>query len=147
MSDKAEDTLQDIGKVAKAGLGVLLRAAAIGIGVTVLGGVAAGVIVGTAGFGGWAIAGGVFAGLFGGGYAGKWFAGNYIEKNSGPAIVVAGNVLDKVSKEMSPDGKGLDLNGLAKKFEEIAEKSAAATPAPATPAPVVAEPKAPAQTM
>jgi len=151
MADKLEDQLKDAGTMVKAGLGVLLRAALIGVGITVGTAVVGGLIVGTLGGGGLAITGGVFAGLFGGGYLGKFVAKNYVEKRSGPAIVVAGNLIDSVNKELgAPTGKGVvqGLEDLAKKFEEEAKKPAAdATPVAAAPAPVAAEPKAPAATM
>ena len=146
--------IENLGKAAKAGLGVLARAAAIVAVATIATPIVLGVVAGAVlGAGGWAVTGVVLAGIVGGGWLGKKIAGNYVAKNSGPAIVVAGNILDGINKELTPPGgKPLDLAGLAAKFETVAATATATAEVPAAVAPDVAAPAfekkaAPAQTL
>jgi hypothetical protein len=144
----ANNELENLGNAAKAGLGVLARAAGLAIAATVATPIVLGVVAGVLGAGGWAIAGVAAAGFFAGGWVGKKLAANYIAKNSGPAIVVVGNLVDSVNKELTAQGgPALDIPGLTKKFDAATADTTAAAPAAA--APVVAAPaaeqKAPAQ--
>lgn len=141
-SDIDED-LQNLGRAAKAGLVVIGKSILLGLAITVGGAIAGGVLASAAGLGGLAIAASSFVGFVTGGWLGGKAAKHYVSSKSGPAIVVAGKLVDTLNKEAVANGqKPLEIPGLTPKFEDA---KAPANDAPKAEAPAVAvTPKAPA---
>lgn len=138
-----DDDLKNLGRAAKAGLVVIGKSILLGLAITVGGAIAGGVLASAAGLGGLAIAASSFVGFVAGSWLGGKAAKHYVSSKSGPAIVVAGKLVDTLNKEAVANGqKPLEIPGLTPKFEDA---KAPANDAPKAEAPAVTvTPKAPA---
>lgn len=97
----AEDLAKDLGGSLKKGAVVLLKAAAIVVGLAVVGGVAGGFAAGAAAVGGLAKFGMVVGGILLGGYTGQVVAANFVMNKAEKLIVGAGKFVDEINKEMA----------------------------------------------
>jgi hypothetical protein len=97
----AEDLAKDLGGSLKKGAMVLLKAAAIVIGLAVVGGVAGGFAAGAAGVAGLAKFGMVVGGILLGGWTGQVVAANFVMNKAEKLIVGAGKFVDELNKEMA----------------------------------------------
>jgi hypothetical protein len=96
-----EELAQDLAGGLKKGAIVLLKAAAIVIGLAVVGGIAGGFAAGAAAVGGLAKFGMVVGGILLGGYTGQVVAANFVMKKAEKLIVGAGKFVDDINKEMA----------------------------------------------
>lgn len=97
----AEDLAKDLGGSLKKGAMVLLKAAAIVVGLAVVGGVAGGFAAGAAGVAGLAKFGMVVGGIILGGWTGQAVAANFVMNKAEKLIVGAGKFVDELNKEMA----------------------------------------------
>lgn len=97
----AEDLAKDLGGSLKKGAMVLLKAAAIVVGLAVVGGVAGGFAAGAAGLAGLAKFGMVVGGIVLGGWTGQAVAANFVMNKAEKLIVGAGKFVDEMNKEMA----------------------------------------------
>lgn len=98
---QGEELAQDLAGGLKKGAMVLLKAAAIVIGLATVGGIAGAVAASAAAVGGLATFGMVVGGIVLGGWTGQVVAANFVMNKAEKLIVGAGKFVDDINKEMA----------------------------------------------
>lgn len=144
MARNIDEDLKTLGTVAKKGIGVVKRAALLGVAIMFGGGAAAGIGAHALAWGGLAIFGSVVGGLAVGAVVGVVVGLNYAASKAGPAVVAVGNVVEAASQEMDKQNSKTLAPGVTNSFNAAGPNVPAETPVVAAPAVAPVVPAAPA---